>query len=143
MSRTGFKVIATLMVLLVLAAYAVMFLPRRILTPNKEASMGAYYDAKRVFNETETREYSGGESYTQTYTGACPDLSMETSKALADKKLTISEVYHLHQRAQWLHDEADRISSINEALAAAGRPLLKEKAPQCSSGDELFNQFDH
>lgn len=122
----------------ILGFYAWMWVPDYVWDPDKEARSHYLYDAKKVFNTSETRTI-GDEEYTQTYTGSCPDLSMQTSKALADSKLTIREVHDLHEEAQRLYDEANRISMLNEALRAAGKPESKEKMPNCPSGNELFN----
>lgn len=132
------KIAGVALIVGVLGFYGWILTPDYVITPDKEAASHYLYDAKKVFNTVETRTI-GDEEYSQTYTGACPDLSMQTSKALADNKLTIREVHDLHEQAQHLYSEAQRIDMLNSALRAAGKPESKEKAPDCPSGNELFN----
>lgn len=125
------------LIVAVLGWYAWLFTPDYIMNPDKTAPSHYLYDAKKVFNTTETRTI-GDEEYTQTYRGACPDLSMQTSKALADSRLTIREVHDLHQEAKKLYDEAQRLELLNDALRAAGKPPVKDRVPDCTGGDDLF-----
>jgi len=122
------------------AAWGYIITPEYVLFPDREAPMRYYYDAKRVFNETETKEYGDGESYTQTYTGACPDLSLMTAKALGDKKLTIREVHDLGKESLRLFNTAEEVSRRNEALKAAGQKITDSNI-QCEHGDELFQNL--
>lgn len=131
------KLIGTACIVGILGFYGWLFTPDYVVTPNKEAPSTAYYSAERVFDKTETREFAD-ETYTQTYTGACPDLAMQTSRALADKKLTISEVHYLREDARRLYNQAQHLSQLNDALRAAGKPVSSQPVPNCPHGDELF-----
>ena len=122
------------------AFLGIVITPQWVLTPNREVKPYVYYDAQKVFNKVERRSYgdSPGEEVVQTYTGACPDLAMMTSKALMDKKLTISEAHYLRKEAKRLYNEGKRNELRNDALVAAGQKPLPNTI-DCPHGDTLFN----
>jgi len=120
-------------------ALAVSMVPEYFLHPNREAPLQHYTDAKKVFNGE--RKFQWGSEPDQyeleTVHGACPDLSMQTAKALLDKRLTIKETHDLRVEAQRLQATEQARATRNEALVAAGQKPVG-KPIDCPDGDELF-----
>lgn len=133
------KIVGGSIIIGAVVAWALVITPDWILRGGDEAPQRYYYDAKRVFDSTETKTYAHGDPITMTYTGSCPDLSMATAKALADKKLTIREVHDLGIEARRLFNAAELTSDRNEALEAAGQKVIPSNI-NCPHGNDLFIQ---
>lgn len=125
--------------LLIVALTIFVMLPEYIKYPNSEADSSAYYDAKKVFDSTERHVYGNDpdDFYDSTYSGACPDLSVMTAKALLDRRLTLREVHDLREEAHRLGREAALVDNKNEALKAAGQALIPNTI-NCPHGASLF-----
>ncbi len=114
--------------------------PNWVTNPNGEVKPYQYYDVENVFSKTERRafRYEPGEEIVETRHGYCPDIAMQTTKAMLDKKLTNYEMHLLRKEAKRLFDQANMITRKNDALVAAGQKPLPFTI-DCPKGNELFN----